>query len=301
MFNECYHTIDKNGILLTRWMDNNLVFMVSTCHQIGSNRLVNRKKPRLNQVNKGHVEKVWGDKGSKMIHIPSMVDDYNHWMGGVDLADQRIANYHPDIRCHRTWIPIFLQCLSIMRNNMFLVFKRYHDDRNPKKKLKQKDFVLEMVSVLMKKAENARKQNLHLPPLFIDPISLDFSSPLFNSHSQSTTTSVSASNSRVGSNTRRSSNGPASKKVPRSFTKSTQISLHSFPQRLHQPISLHHRSTTGNKRSRCVYCSIKYDERDEDGRGSLSWDKLVCRTQSKCNYCGVFLCRKHFDCFHSDF
>ena len=75
MFNTCYHTIDKNGILLTRWMDNNLVFMVSTCHQIGTNRNVNRKKPtRLNQVNKNHVEKVWGtNKGVKTIHIPSMV------------------------------------------------------------------------------------------------------------------------------------------------------------------------------------------------------------------------------------
>ena len=97
-------------------------------------------------------------------------DDYNHWMGGVDLADQRIANYHPDIRCHRTWIPIFLQCLSIIRNNMFLIFKQYHDDKNPKKVLKQKEIVLEMVSVLMKKA--------------VDPLSLDISSPLFNSQHQ---------------------------------------------------------------------------------------------------------------------
>ena len=32
MFNTCYHTIDKNGILLTRWMDNNLVFMVSSTY-----------------------------------------------------------------------------------------------------------------------------------------------------------------------------------------------------------------------------------------------------------------------------
>ena len=300
MFNECYYTIDNNGILLTRWMDNNLVFMVSTCHQIGSNRLVNRKKPRLNQVNKGHVEKVWGDKGSKMIHIPSMVDDYNHWMGGVDLADQRIANYHPDIRCHRTWIPIFLQCLSIMRNNMFLVFKRYHDDRNPKKKLKQKDFVLEMVSVLMKKAENARKQNLHLPPLFIDPISLDFSSPLFNS--QSTTTSVPNSQLSVRPRSSRASRTAAPSKVPPRIKKSTQISLHSFQKRLHLPLSLHISSTKGNKRSRCVYCSIKYQERDEDDVGrQTQWTGSVSRTQCKCNYCGVFLCSKHFDSFHSDF
>ena len=57
---------------------------------------------------------------------------------------------------------------------MFLVFKQYHDERNPKKVLKQKDFVLEMVSVLMKKAEDAREQNLHLPPLFIDPLAWTF-------------------------------------------------------------------------------------------------------------------------------
>ena len=53
---------------------------------------------------------------------------------------------------------------------MFLIFKQYHDDKNPKKVLKQKEIVLEMVSVLMKKA--------------VDPLSLDISSPLFNSQHQ---------------------------------------------------------------------------------------------------------------------
>ena len=186
---------------------------------------------------------------------------------------------------------------------MFLNFKQHHDDKYPKKKYKQKEFVLEMVSVLMKKAENAR-QNLHFPPLFIDPISFDFSSPLINTNSQSSSVSAYISNSRVCANTRSSrtsSNGPASKKVPKSLKNNDGISLNSFTQRTHLPISLHHRSTTGNKCSRCVYCSLKFQEQDEDGRGALNWDKMVSRTQSKCIYCGVFLCRKHFDCFHSDF
>ena len=29
-----------------------------------------------------------------MIHIPKLVDEYNHWMGGVDIVDQRIVYYH---------------------------------------------------------------------------------------------------------------------------------------------------------------------------------------------------------------
>ena len=120
---------------------------------------------------------------------------------------------------------------------MFLVFKQYHDERNPKKVLKQKDFVLEMVSVLMKKAEDVREQNLHLPPLFIDPLSLDFSSPLFNSQS----TRKSVPNSQLSGRTRsfRPSSTAASSKVPQRIKKSDQISLHSFQKRLDLPLSLH--------------------------------------------------------------
>ena len=34
--------------------------------------------------------------------ISTLINNYNHWMLGVDLVDQLIAYYRPKIRCRRT-------------------------------------------------------------------------------------------------------------------------------------------------------------------------------------------------------
>ena len=80
-------------------MDNGLVLCISTLHKVGNMIKRNRKKPRKTGKNKAHIDRIWGDEGSREIYIPNLIDDYNHWMGGVDLADQLIAYYQPNICC----------------------------------------------------------------------------------------------------------------------------------------------------------------------------------------------------------
>jgi hypothetical protein len=46
--------------------------------------------------------------------------DYNHWMLGVDKSDQLIAYYRPNQRCRRVWLPLFFQCLDIIRVNAYI-------------------------------------------------------------------------------------------------------------------------------------------------------------------------------------
>ena len=89
-----------------------------------------RKKPRQTTTNKNHLEAVWGNDGCTNIFIPTLVDDYNHWMGGVDMTDQLIAYYHPNIRCFRTWIPMFIQILSMIRTNSYIIYKSFHSKSN---------------------------------------------------------------------------------------------------------------------------------------------------------------------------
>ena len=85
-----------------------MVFSISTVHRLGQMVERCRRHPRKTQKNQAHVDKVWGLKGKINIMIPKKIDDYNHWMGGVDLCDQQIIYYHPSIRCHRNWVPIFI-------------------------------------------------------------------------------------------------------------------------------------------------------------------------------------------------
>eukprot|EP00957_Ditylum_brightwellii_P059032 4477316-Ditylum_brightwellii.AAC.1 len=66
---------------------------------------------------------VWGDKGKVKVCIPTIIDDYNLWMCGVDIINQRIAYYHPNL-CHLcNWMPIFLPQLSIITKNAYIVHK----------------------------------------------------------------------------------------------------------------------------------------------------------------------------------
>ena len=43
-----------------------------------------RNNPKINQYNKNHMELVWGTEYEKSISIPRAIDDYNHWMLGID-------------------------------------------------------------------------------------------------------------------------------------------------------------------------------------------------------------------------
>jgi hypothetical protein len=44
-FNEFRYLVDENGTLLARWMDNGLVFCVSTLHHVGTTIKIARKRP----------------------------------------------------------------------------------------------------------------------------------------------------------------------------------------------------------------------------------------------------------------
>ena len=147
-FNEFYWMIDKDNTLVARWKDNGMVFCISTVHQIGNKVKRLRKKPRVTNKNKDHVSEIWGEKGAVEVNIPILIDNYNHWMGGVDLTDQRVAYYHPDMRCYRNWIPMLLQIVSMIRNNCFLIYNDHYGIKG----MTHKKFTMEMIDALMSEA-----------------------------------------------------------------------------------------------------------------------------------------------------
>eukprot|EP00957_Ditylum_brightwellii_P192313 14639681-Ditylum_brightwellii.AAC.1 len=71
-YNDFFWAVDFLGTIVAFWMDNGMVF-VEFC----------------------------GDKGKVEVEIPNLIDDYNHWMCGVDITDQKISYYHPDFHCIR--------------------------------------------------------------------------------------------------------------------------------------------------------------------------------------------------------
>lgn len=80
-----------NEVLCFRWMDNNIVRMLTTVHPWNEVTQSLRRKPRKTSTNAAIVRRAFGDNNRAAFFIPTAIDDYNHHMGGVDIADQRRA------------------------------------------------------------------------------------------------------------------------------------------------------------------------------------------------------------------
>ena len=66
----------------------------------------NRRRPTKTAINSKTSRKVFGDQSTKDLEIPAFIDDYNHYMGGVDQADQ-LRSYYTTLRRHnKTWKPL---------------------------------------------------------------------------------------------------------------------------------------------------------------------------------------------------
>ena len=108
----------------------------------------NRKRPRETPNNKKNVRLVWKEASRAEIEAPVAIDDYNHWMLGVDLADQLIAHYCMKLGCRRTWMPLFMQLINIARANSYVAQKNVKKQRGEKRQGHEgfiMDFIVAMV------------------------------------------------------------------------------------------------------------------------------------------------------------
>ena len=281
-FNDFYWLVDEMENLVARWMDNGMVSVVSTVHNVDSFIERTRRKPRKTLKNKDHVDTIWGKNGKANVKIPTLIDDYNHWMGGVDLSDQRISYYHPDIRCRRNWVPIFIQLLSIIRNNSFLVMKAQFKGT----KVTHKEFTLQIIDELMIRAEKYSDQTRtdFFPSPAASSLTEEARTPDYKSTAEETLQSKMIKRKRV------------TKSLVES--KGDNWLSEKFPRRLHPPKSKHIRYIPkGATRSACVYCSIQF-AREKEKDPKLEYQKEVKRTRHICSYCQEYLCKNHFDVFH---
>ena len=99
--------------------------MVSSCHMGTKDKSIKkaRKRPRKNQINRDNVCIIWGKEHTIHVEIPLLINDYIHWMRGVGLADQLILYYWSKLCCRRTWMPIFLHCLDVLRINAYILYR----------------------------------------------------------------------------------------------------------------------------------------------------------------------------------
>ena len=104
-----FAVILSTDVLALAWYDNNVVLALSTVHTIHRVKdqiLRIRKRPAETSTNAKNARKPFGNQSQKELEIPLYIDDYNHNMNGVDLANQLRQAYEIQRIGYRTWLPL---------------------------------------------------------------------------------------------------------------------------------------------------------------------------------------------------
>ena len=99
-----------DDVLCLGWIDQNCVTALSTVHTVHSAYdyvISNRKRPSDTSTNAKTARQPFGDEVKKDLEIPKFINDYNFFMGGVDIADQHRQAYKTQRRASRNWISLF--------------------------------------------------------------------------------------------------------------------------------------------------------------------------------------------------
>lgn len=100
------HRFSTSGIVIFKWKDNKAVYLASNYH---GNETTTVQRTSKN--------------GSKSdVTCPTLVKDYNAFMGGVDHADRLRALYCVDRKSKKWWLRIFWGLLDIVFVNAYVVY-----------------------------------------------------------------------------------------------------------------------------------------------------------------------------------
>ena len=126
-------TASNRGVLAVLWMDNAPVTMLTTVHNIHGSKshvITERKCSRDTSSNAAGVQQLFKQgEFVKPLSIPTCVDDYNQFMGGVDITDQYHSYYTTQIVARRNWLPIFFWILDTALLNSFIIYQEFFNSK----------------------------------------------------------------------------------------------------------------------------------------------------------------------------
>lgn len=145
-------------VLQAAWKDQNVVLFMSTVSNGIDQILRPRKRPGTTSTNAKTSRKVFGNQTIKELLIPKFINDYNHYMGAVDQADQS-RSYFNTQRIHRkTWKPLWHFLLDTTITNCFKIHRHRPPgaiDTSPQ--WSQKKFRTELANGLFAHSERLTK------------------------------------------------------------------------------------------------------------------------------------------------
>ena len=145
-------SVPKDNVLCARWQDNAGVFIMTTIHDLNDGVVTNRRRPKKCNA---AVRGVFGTDVRKFLTIPLMIDDFNHHMGGVDIADELRSYYYTQLTSRRSWLPLFYWLLDTALVNSYILYRMY------KPAVSHKRFRLE-VSKALRSSVDLGRDHIHI-------------------------------------------------------------------------------------------------------------------------------------------
>jgi hypothetical protein len=150
--------------LCLAWQDNNIVLALSNIHTINRTedfREKVRKRPAKTSTNGRIVRHIFADEPTKSLSIPCFIDDYNQYMGGVDLANQFRESYETHRPTFRTWWPLFYWLIDVASINAYRLYHLYMLQLQ-KKPLTHLQFRIQLYHKLLNYSTTAKLQHLRV-------------------------------------------------------------------------------------------------------------------------------------------
>ena len=157
---ELYGVISKDGkVAQFGWKDQQVVLFMSTVHTCKEVVQRVRRRPVKPSTNAKPSRAPFGDSATKKLSIPDFIDTYNHFMNGVDVADQ-LRSYYDTQRVHnKTWKPLWHFLLDTAVTSSYKIANTTSDRpyAESRKHGAHKRFRMKLAAALFERSERLTK------------------------------------------------------------------------------------------------------------------------------------------------
>jgi hypothetical protein len=115
--------------------------------------------PTKTSTNGRIVRHVFGDSPTKELQIPCFIDDYNQYMGGVDLANQFRESYETHRITQRNWWALFYWLIDVVCINTYRLYQLSTAEERP---LTHLSFRIELYSKLLGYSKRSKLKHLRI-------------------------------------------------------------------------------------------------------------------------------------------
>jgi len=108
--------------LIFYWQDNNAVISITTAFKADDYIICIKKRPKAISTNIDITRLVFGDLHRKALLIPKIINNYNHYIGDIDIINHLRLNFtiiRPSN--YRIWRPKLRYLMDIYKDNGYKV------------------------------------------------------------------------------------------------------------------------------------------------------------------------------------